>query len=361
MLHRVNKTAFLLVFVMIPAVARSQSIEQEFEFAGSIADSILEFTVEPFDNQGNTRQLTSVSFEYDGSIDMKVLITNYTTLDLQPEEWAYDFGANMIVAFDEKPGYEDGGPFYGLGGIYEAGITGVLSAGSGGPPPPFGNPTPGDVTVSAEVGNSFFSELETTFDLSYFISDEPLQAKIAPFQDLVVSPPAAEPSGFIDGMATALDFSGDLVITYNWVEGSTRPEDCNGDGSVDIEDLRCVCSATTTSLDNVLSELDLFAGDLDGDGDVAFADFLILSDGFGDEGTYLDGDLDCDGEVGFSDFLVLSFNFGQTNQEIAAVPEPSLWAFLPAMLSLTMLRKRRRSHNVRTRTGCPTRSAFGRV
>jgi hypothetical protein len=54
-------------------------------------------------------------------------------------------------------------------------------------------------------------------------------------------------------------------------------------------------------------------GDIDGDGQVAFSDFLILSRNFGAaDATHAIGDIDCDGEVGFSDFLVLSRNFGES-------------------------------------------------
>ena len=59
-------------------------------------------------------------------------------------------------------------------------------------------------------------------------------------------------------------------------------------------------------------------GDIDEDGTVAFADFLILSNSFGqsvDPGT--DGDLDGDGEVAFSDFLILSNNFGMSAAAVA--------------------------------------------
>ena len=333
--HRV----YLLLFLLL-ACGRSgwsqQQIEQEFEFTGTLENSILEFDVEPFDNQGNTRQLVGVTLEYDGMIDLGVLIQNYTTLDLEAGEWAYDAGANMIVAFDDKPGFPNGGPFFGLGGIYEAGITGELSAGSGGPPPPFGSPTPGDVTLTAEVGYSFFSEVSTTTGLTYFIGDEPLKAKIAPFQDFIVTPPEGEPNGFIDGTATFLDFSGDLVLTYEWLEGTTRPEDCNGDGELNFADLDCACSALA-AVDDVLFELNLPKGDLDGDGNVAFSDFLILSEGFNDEGGYAEGDLDCDGEVTFSDFLILSFNFGRTTEEIAAVPEPGSWTVLLGLLGVVGL------------------------
>ena len=65
------------------------------------------------------------------------------------------------------------------------------------------------------------------------------------------------------------------------------------------------------------------AGDIDGDGSVAFADFLILSNSFGqtvEAGTL--GDIDGDGSVAFADFLVLSNNFGQSAAAVA-VPEPT--------------------------------------
>ena len=40
-------------------------------------------------------------------------------------------------------------------------------------------------------------------------------------------------------------------------------------------------------------------GDLDGDGRVAFTDFLIVSAHFGSEGTYEQGDLNCNGVINF--------------------------------------------------------------
>ncbi len=58
-------------------------------------------------------------------------------------------------------------------------------------------------------------------------------------------------------------------------------------------------------------------GDIDGDGQVQFSDFVILAENFGtsvDPGT--NGDIDGDGVVQFSDFVILSENFGR----IAAAP-----------------------------------------
>ena len=78
-------------------------------------------------------------------------------------------------------------------------------------------------------------------------------------------------------------------------------------------------------------------GDLDGSGDVAFADFLVLSANFGQSvADHTGGDINCDGDVAFADFLVLSDNFGQTVGAAASVPEPTgftLLAFAGLLLS----------------------------
>lgn len=85
------------------------------------------------------------------------------------------------------------------------------------------------------------------------------------------------------------------------------------------------------------------AGDIDGDGTVAFADFLILSGQFGTmvpAGT--GGDLDGDGNVAFADFLILSGNFG-TSAAVSAVPEPTGFALLGIGLLGGLLRRRGRN------------------
>jgi hypothetical protein len=58
---------------------------------------------------------------------------------------------------------------------------------------------------------------------------------------------------------------------------------------------------------------DILAGDVDGNGAVEFADFLVIARKFGQqvEGGRADGDVNEDGEVNFADFLVLSENFGK--------------------------------------------------
>ena len=101
--------------------------------------------------------------------------------------------------------------------------------------------------------------------------------------------------------------------------------DCNGDQVVDAADLTCICGSDTGTIADVLTATGLLAGDLDGDGTVAFPDFLVLSASFGQNvESYIAGDIDCDGQVAFADFLLLSANFGQSSGVMAAaVPEPS--------------------------------------
>lgn len=58
------------------------------------------------------------------------------------------------------------------------------------------------------------------------------------------------------------------------------------------------------------------AGDADGDGQVGFADFLVLSKNFGKvDAAFADGDFDGDGVVTFEDFLILSQKFGTQNRQ----------------------------------------------
>ena len=82
-------------------------------------------------------------------------------------------------------------------------------------------------------------------------------------------------------------------------------------------------------------------GDLDGNGTVEFADFLILSANFGNEVSgHAEGDIDCNGAVEFADFLALSANFGTDGSGASSVPEPS--AFVLLAIGVAALRARRR-------------------
>ncbi len=147
--------------------------------------------------------------------------------------------------------------------------------------------------------------------------------------------------GTVDGL---LQFG---TVEYGEVGGVMPiPGDCNGDGNVDAADLACV--ATIGDRDIVLAALNTLPGDLDGNGEVAFPDFLVLSANFGDptKTSYTEGDVDLTNGVAFPDFLVLSANFGQTpaaGATAAAVPEPS--SLLLVSLGALYLLGRRRQRN----------------
>lgn len=125
---------------------------------------------------------------------------------------------------------------------------------------------------------------------------------------------------------------------------TSLPNDCNSDGVVDAADLSCIiASGGAEGLNGLISELGILAGDLDGNGNVEFADFLALSANFGQDATsYSQGDIDANGKVEFADFLALSANFGQSAAGAAAVPEPaSLLGLLLGAFALGSLRQRR--------------------
>jgi len=83
-------------------------------------------------------------------------------------------------------------------------------------------------------------------------------------------------------------------------------------------------------------------GDIDGNGTVELADFLVLSTNFGGPGGAADGDADCSGDIAFADFLILSQNFGQSVGGAQAVPEPqSATLLFVAAMGLTLVRRRR--------------------
>lgn len=72
-----------------------------------------------------------------------------------------------------------------------------------------------------------------------------------------------------------------------------------------------------------IGDIDELRGDVNGDGNVNFADFLKLSANFGKpERSQAEGDLDGNGKVEFADFLILSANFGRTKTTPDFTVEP---------------------------------------
>jgi len=100
-------------------------------------------------------------------------------------------------------------------------------------------------------------------------------------------------------------------------------------------------------LSNFVAAVNNVEGDVDGDGDVDFQDFLSLQAGYGvaSGAERSDGDLDGDDDVDFQDFLILQANYGadslgagawaSSELESTAVPEPS--SAVLALLAIVIL------------------------
>lgn len=89
---------------------------------------------------------------------------------------------------------------------------------------------------------------------------------------------------------------------------------------------------------------DTSLGDANLDGNVTFADFLALSQGFGENLGWADGDFDGSGVVEFSDFLLLAANFETAELRatvgINSVPEPQQSIWLQIILLWFLLKSR---------------------
>ena len=107
---------------------------------------------------------------------------------------------------------------------------------------------------------------------------------------------------------------------------------------------------TYVALDNLAYSRYLL-GDFNGDEIVAFEDFLLFSEAFGESVPPADAKFDLDGSglVDFADFLKFSAAFGQTLAEaqpsssLAAVPEPNSFGFSVVSLAGWALLRRRRN------------------
>ena len=130
-----------------------------------------------------------------------------------------------------------------------------------------------------------------------------------------------------DGKVNFADF---LILSTNFGRKKSDRLDINRDGTLSVEDAYAIRDAvlTNTEYDSALDlnmdcEIDRFdvkvvvdavraehqpsPADLNIDGTVDFADFLIINDNFGKHvvGGWIDGDIDEDGMVSFSDFILL--------------------------------------------------------
>lgn len=91
--------------------------------------------------------------------------------------------------------------------------------------------------------------------------------------------------------------------------GQILLHDVDGDGDIDV-----LTSSGAWYESELAGEVqgNRLIGDADNNGEVAFADFLILADNFGKvvDAAFEEGDFDGNGTIDFADFLILSDNFG---------------------------------------------------
>ena len=133
-----------------------------------------------------------------------------------------------------------------------------------------------------------------------------------------------------------------------------RPDknpDCTGDGFLDAHDLACI--DTIEKRDAILRALNTLPGDLDGDGDVSFGDFLTLSRHLGTGATaYSEGNIDMLGTVSASDLFSFAWHFSEAGRSPRpnAVPEPTSSSGLIGLVfvgALAAVRQRRRAASIR--------------
>jgi hypothetical protein len=125
--------------------------------------------------------------------------------------------------------------------------------------------------------------------------------------------------------------------------------DCNHDDDLNAGDLLCV--DMIQERDVVLNAINTIPGDLDGNGDVAFKDFLTLAQHFGAApAAYVDGNIDVsmDG-VTFTDFLLLAESFGFTNHAVTVAEPRSNFMCCPGILAVFIALRLRRRHKLRDR------------
>lgn len=206
------------------------------------------------------------------------------------------------------------------------------------------NTPPGiDVTMAVEEGQSYklqllMGEACCTRGFDIFVEGEMV------VDNLLVSDVQ---DGVIDGVAEGIN-KGDTGVfySYEFTAGDSELNVTLGgalNGAPDnnpilhvltlekIEDIGPVCDPNT-------------GGDLDGNGTVEFADFLILSGNFGAAvADHTQGDIDCNGTVEFADFLVLSGNFGQAVAGAQSVPEPATNLLVLCAGLIGLVARRRRS------------------
>ena len=292
------KSTFI-IFAVSPAFGGQILQDREHELMEGMVNIPLSF--DAFDDDSGRRRLTSVDISYEGEMEFSVEVLNFDNQQYETGEWFVDAYLNTLLAFAEQPDYEDGGPFFGLGGISITQITGQLGPGNGGGP--FGG-VPGEPTVESFASGAIVGFVSTDSNLEYFQVDQPLQAVIGPLSDLVVTPPPG--AFFIDVRPKDINQQGIVTLTYNF----DFVGDFNNNDTLDPEDMDLLFEGIRTANPDA---------DLDGNGETDFADAEYLIENVLE--TYF-GDANFDRLFNSVDLIQIF----QAAEYEDGVPQNSTWA-----------------------------------
>ena len=153
------------------------------------------------------------------------------------------------------------------------------------------SPDPDSIIVSLEAGDTATVRTDTPIDAA---GNSPANTLIPQLNISGVGIELSDSGSGADGKNALISFTapatGDYVI-------EVRAESGQGEYVFHVDGPTSICIPSV--------------GDIDGDNEIGFSDFLILSGEFGASSPGIQADLDCDGSIGFSDFLILSGNFGR--------------------------------------------------
>lgn len=159
-----------------------------------------------FDDQGGNLELTGVNIIAQGSVEWDITVLNYTDQAFEPGEWFAEGFSNVNVFLGEF----GSGLEYIAGGVGFNGLTGSLSAGTGGP---FGEP--GEVTVTGSYLGSLSLDVDVDQSDLAFFTDGSFNARLLGFSDITFDGPNGAP-GIMSVQSDRFASEGFLTVNYSY-------------------------------------------------------------------------------------------------------------------------------------------------
>lgn len=211
-----RRAMFLVLAACAPATLGA-TLTQTYnvDYDGDLMDPGFAFpttTFQTFDDMGGTRQLTGITLDAQIDASMTVLIQNFDTVAYESGDWSAEITASFLAVFFDNNAID--GPTVGFGGLYVVGVTGYLSAGTGGFP--FG--TPGEDTVTASTSGTISSHVSIDPSYAgYFSSGGTLDVSLPLLSEFLLTPPAGGGGFGIFGGPSAVAQHGTISLTYEYV------------------------------------------------------------------------------------------------------------------------------------------------